>query len=437
MSNSKVFSDFTFDPSLVEKVGSTYRLKSQISPTETYFIPLTSDLNALRGASAPIATVNSPAIVDGKLDLSGGVVKSVDYSPAAMITGDPLKGCIRLKYIPDYSGTPSGNRYMVMSTKEATSNNFVCIFHNGLGDLLLNIRNPTGGNIVNMSRPWAPVEGVTYEIEAHWDILTGDNRIYVDGIQLGATDTSTGTKTFTDMDFIRIGNNANSSNDNDCFIWDVQLFSEPQHFVNFSSEIPRTIALENYADATLQSTESLSVGEVKAASLAFSATGSDSVTLSAVDSAGASYAVLGAPLGFLPDDTYTFEVDLTSFDGTTTPEFDFFDLEYVPANEVEYVRVYGFFRDGQSVPASKKIVAKSSSPISVAGTSMSVNEVKADFNSGFDSRGYFYLDLPKTLPGIKYQVTESWEDSRGESQTRSYDIEVSSSGYLNITSIIS
>lgn len=223
-------------------VGSTNALsglyqKATVNEDCSAYATYTSSINFSfsRGTNTGTAT-GGAAITANRLDLTGGGVKYVDYAGA--LNGDyTQQGAIKFKLRPNYSGNPpSDYTFFTISQAAGSTNNLITLFHrNSDQNLRLRILDSTGTAIMQTSLGlWAPVSGTTYEIELNYNITTGATRLYVDGLQFGATNTSTGTRS-SNITLVRVGSNQTGADSNDCYIEDFMIFDWVQHTTNYTS----------------------------------------------------------------------------------------------------------------------------------------------------------------------------------------------------------
>lgn len=249
---------FTYDNTKAEFTAGVCRQTDQRPANATFGATYTSSINGNWGGGTLTGTAFGGATVGGgKLDLKGGTVKYVDYSGTGN-AGSPQVGCIRFKYTPNYSGVPSSDQNMFcISLGLDNDNNSLVIRHNSVtGNIFLRTCNSTGNYIdANVQvGAWSPVSGTEYEIEYNYDFTAGAGRIFINGVQIGSTTTSTGTRT-SSIGNIRIGN-FNTSNFTANFeINDFEIFSTVQHTANYTSGyvLPEYIYSESVVIAPIQS----------------------------------------------------------------------------------------------------------------------------------------------------------------------------------------
>lgn len=225
---------FTYDNTKAEFVGGVCRQKSNRPTGTTFGTTYTTDVNGSWGDGVLTGTASGGATVSGgKLNLKGGTQKYVTYN-AANNAPNTQTGCIRLKYTPNYSGVPVGNRYLFdWYSNPANDSNSLQIFHNaGTGNLYARLCDNLGNYIfANLLAAWVPVSGTEYEFEFNFNFTTGATRLFVDGVQIGTTITATGTRTAPT--YLRIGVAHDLSNSDGEFN-DIIIFSTVQHVGNYT-----------------------------------------------------------------------------------------------------------------------------------------------------------------------------------------------------------
>lgn len=230
---------FVFDPALIEISGALARLKDIKPANATFYAGFHINENAEYGNGVLICTLNGgAAIVAGWLDLTGGAGKWADYD--AVLNADSQQvGCIRFKYKPNYSG-PSDKCLISINEIGGTGlANLIQIIQSSDGNIYWEIKDSSSNPIIVLSPlgAWSPVAETEYEFEMNYDITTGATRLFIDGVQLGATDTSTGTR--TGVGILRLGIAWNLTGISDGSFREVIFFNVVKHTANFASELPR------------------------------------------------------------------------------------------------------------------------------------------------------------------------------------------------------
>ena len=233
---------FTFDAAKTEFVGGVCRQKDQRPSDATFGITYTADINGNWGNGVLTGTGVSATVSGGKLNLKGGTQKYVTYDAVGNAPNTQV-GCIKLKYTPNYSGTPATNRYLFdLYTNPANDVNSLQIYHNaGTGNLYARLCDNAGNYIYNGTLGvWNPTAGTEYEFSFNFDFTTGATRLFIAGTQFGTTIIQTGTR--TTPSYLRIGAAHDLSNSDGEFN-DVLVFSTVQHTSNYTQGyiVPETI----------------------------------------------------------------------------------------------------------------------------------------------------------------------------------------------------
>lgn len=202
----------------------------------TFFNDYNTDEDANYGVGVLTgALIGGATVAAGRLNLKGGTLKYVDYS--AIGNADSLQvGCIRYDYIPDYSGSPIATRVFFALTQAASNgNNRIQLTHLNSGVIRFIIADNTGSTIFQADLgAWSPTLGQSYEFEINWDITTGASRVFIDGTQIGTTQTATGTRSSA-VGLLRTGTNHTAANTSDSEFDNFSVFSTVQHTANYVS----------------------------------------------------------------------------------------------------------------------------------------------------------------------------------------------------------
>lgn len=225
---------FVYDSSKVEFVGGQVQQK-EIIPNATFGANYNTDINGNWGNGTLTGTaVGGASVAGGKLDLKGATIQYVDYN--AVGNADSLQiGAIKFNVTPNYSGSPSGSQvFFSLAQAAGNGNNRIQLTHISTGILRLNVEDNVGATIILADLgTWVPVLGTEFEFEINWDITTGATRVFIDGIQFGATATATGLRSGT-VGLLRVGNNHVGSRTADFEINDFIVFSAVQHIANYT-----------------------------------------------------------------------------------------------------------------------------------------------------------------------------------------------------------
>lgn len=188
------------------------------------------------GSLTPSATNASPGVTSGKLDLTANTSQWVEYAPTAVESATQT-GAIRFRYTPNYSGTPTNPMEIVGIGNTGNSINQVVIEHFNDGSIYFEMWDSLGSIIFSFGSPYSAVSGTMDEFEFNWDITAGATRVFQNGTQLGATNTSTGSRT-TSIGGLWVGTNPQlAANGSNFSITDLVVYDAVQHTTTFSSPI--------------------------------------------------------------------------------------------------------------------------------------------------------------------------------------------------------
>lgn len=226
--------DFVFDSSLVEFVAGLIRQKDQRQTAAIEGITYTSSVNSNWIAVAPTLT-GSPVLTGGKLACLGGGNVSAKYSDA-QYGALANTGAVRLRYTPNYSGSPAANTTIFEFAPTSGNASKLLLIHGSTGALRLTAYNSAGTAVHTAAAlsvtPWAPVSGTEYEIELDWDSSTGAITAFINGVLYGSTPATTFTRGTTATEFY-IGAGTTYPVANGSFN-DVLIFSAVQHTATYT-----------------------------------------------------------------------------------------------------------------------------------------------------------------------------------------------------------
>ncbi len=225
---------FVYDNTKAEFTGSKVQQKDQRPAGATFFAAYTTNINASWSTGVGTGTAaGGAAVSSGKLDLKGGTQKYVTYS-AVGNAPNTQTGCVELKYKPNYSGVPAGNRYLFDIYSDPLNDyNSLQIYHNtASGNIYLRLCDTLGNYIYNgFLGVWTPVSGTEYTFSFNFDFTAGATRLFINGTQFGATVTNTGTRIAAT--YFRVGAAHDLSNSDGEFD-DIAVYSTVQHTVNYT-----------------------------------------------------------------------------------------------------------------------------------------------------------------------------------------------------------
>ena len=195
--------------------------------TASFFARLNSSASANFSDGVGTATVTNTATFSDWMRLGSGAY--VNY-PAASNVVFPQAGCVRLK-VSRGSGT-----LFSISESVSSSNNLIRLRWGGSNgnELLLTIKDSAGSNIINDVSFGAVdlYDKGLFLVELNYDITNGVTRIFVNGAQIGATNTSTGTRD-TSIGKFTLGANFDNGNTLSSLYSNLEVYSEPQNTASY------------------------------------------------------------------------------------------------------------------------------------------------------------------------------------------------------------
>lgn len=231
-------SEYDYDDTLIDISGGTPKLIYREPPANaTFYASYIADINGSWGNGILAGTAYGGASVsNGKLNLKNGTIQYIEYN-ADQNSDSQQTGCIRFKVIPNYTGSPVTQQVFIdIFQTDGIYRNRISIYHGTGGNLWIRIRDQNSTTKVNQGYTWSPIANTEYEIELNWDGTIGATRLFIDGVQLGPTNTTT----FIRNDLIglmRIGANYNLSEQNPDFeINDMLIYSIVQHTANYTPD---------------------------------------------------------------------------------------------------------------------------------------------------------------------------------------------------------
>lgn len=224
--------DYTYDAAEIEVTGGVAQLLAKTYSNELFFVDFNEDNNpnANRASGNKYATSVAAPISSGYLDLTGGTQTYVSYD-SDNLAGFTNTGCVRIGFVPDYSGSPPSGQYLFSTSSNSGNTNIFIVQHELSGNMRIQIFNSAGGGLVDINAAFVAVSGQAYVLEVNFDITSGASRLFIDGVQLGATSTSIGTR-IENQNRFNIGISHSLNGVTSVKIDYLQLFSEVQNTAN-------------------------------------------------------------------------------------------------------------------------------------------------------------------------------------------------------------
>jgi len=407
--------NYTYNTDDIEVTGGYGQLVNQ-APDTTCLALYTNNVNLSVANGSTIGTaVGGASVSGGKLDLTGGTLKYVNYN-ADLNADSQQVGAIRFGYIPNYSGAPASTQYLITISKaDSDGDNNIFIRHASSGTMEIRIVDSTGANIVDAGLlSWSPTSGTEYEFELNWDITSGATRLFINGTQTGSTQTGTGTRD-SSIALFRIGTNYIPTVSPNFSINYIQVFDAVQHTSNYTASGPDLLYV---TDTPKIKPASTITAEELSNFIATSITGSSSNVSYTMEVSGTERYWTGSAwttsTGYPQTNTFTelssnlSELDLsggktarpvvylTSLDGITNPQIDTMTLSYdfygPNPGDPSLCIVNGYLRDANNIAlagAQIYVVPKTSQFID--GKNIYVPGKKVLTSSSSD--GYFEISL--------------------------------------------
>lgn len=227
---------FSFDAQRAEFISGSIRKKDQRPTSSVIGATFTSsaNLNWSSGAGSLGAIVSGGSVSGGKLVLTGSGNSFAKYNNSD-IGAISSQGAIKFKITPNYSGSPASNLGIFSLSNGVNSNNKIALIHAAAGTLRF-IANDSAGtavyNQVFFGSLWAPVIGTTYEFELNWNSVTGEVRLFIDGLLKGQLEVIPYTRQ-VGASVLEIGAFPSFPNSNESFD-DIVIFSLAQHTAPYS-----------------------------------------------------------------------------------------------------------------------------------------------------------------------------------------------------------
>lgn len=182
---------FVYNAALAEFVGGLVRQKDQRPANGVAGATYTSskNLNWITSGSLVATDIGAPVLAGGKLQCLGGGNNGVRYDNANLGASGNV-GAMRIRYTPNYSGTPAANMTIFEFAPTSGNNDRMVLFHSVSGGTLRLTAYTSVGTVkhsaVVFGVAWVPVAGTEYELELNWDTVAGVVRLFVNGALQGA-----------------------------------------------------------------------------------------------------------------------------------------------------------------------------------------------------------------------------------------------------------
>jgi len=185
----------------------------------------------------------------------GGAVRYVDFTGEGNLHWTSPAITIATEYRPEYSGTPLAKRTLWSVGRNADYKNYVELYHSNVdGHLKCLCYDSLGVQIADWDFGlFDPTAMTYYDIELNMDLNpTSATRLFIDGVQLGATMLETGTRS-DEVDFIRLGSDKAGTAGFDGYLDEFVIYPTIQHIADFTppvAELPQTIYVTDMPSIT-------------------------------------------------------------------------------------------------------------------------------------------------------------------------------------------
>jgi len=216
--------------------------------------------DAVAAVLGALADFSCPSTGTGTIlctDANGGIVTDAvngDLGGAWAISTDtqgenPQVGCIRFTW--HYYGEMTGTKGIcAVSKSNASDDNLIYIYTDTLDQINVQVNDSAGATLFDVTFGDVQAAGIFKGpniVEFNYDLTVGANRLFINGTQLGATNTTTGTRDTT-IDYIILGNRrdgaAGIGTAGDArYLYDFAIFDTVQHTADYT---PYEFQPENY-----------------------------------------------------------------------------------------------------------------------------------------------------------------------------------------------
>lgn len=189
--------NFSFVASKIEVTTDAHLLQN---PNLTFAAlwGTTGQLDADVSDGDPTATPSGAGtLVWNGADFRGvGVGNNIGYLSASTTTV-ANQGTVRVKFAPDYNGSPTTDVELITLAESIVlvNNSNILLLHLSTGGIFVRMRDAAGVQIFQQDfGSFVAVQNQSVEVEFSWDLVAGTNRAFVAGVLLGAIETTTGTR---------------------------------------------------------------------------------------------------------------------------------------------------------------------------------------------------------------------------------------------------
>jgi len=226
-------SGFTYDNTKAEFTGGKVQQKSQVPANATFGATYTNDINGIWGDGILTGTpIGGASVISNRLDLSNNDIRYVNYDANGNADSQQTI-TIKGKYTFNYTGSaPATNELFCITKENGSLINLIRLYHTSTM-LFWQIYDQSGASILSQSETFSPVVDTQYEIALCIDLDTPATRLFVDGVQLGSTNTSGGIRS-ADIGLLRIGSDRSGIQKSNLYLEDFVVYNNIQYVANYT-----------------------------------------------------------------------------------------------------------------------------------------------------------------------------------------------------------
>ena len=233
---------YTYDATKAEFISNILRQKDQRPNGWLFFATYATVVNGDWGKGSLTATnYGNVPIAGAYLDAEGYGGKYLTYPAASNAPGQT--GTIRTIFNPQFSGHPNDKIGIFVFSKTTVDSTDLCQITIGTdGSLTIQINDDGNNPIINYNIPYSWTANTDYEIELNYDLILGATRLFINGSQVGVTQTGTGTRTATNVGYFAVADYVGGSNYAKQMYKDFLVCGAVQHTANYTpgAVIPTT-----------------------------------------------------------------------------------------------------------------------------------------------------------------------------------------------------
>ena len=224
---------FTFNTNYTEFSGGQCQQKDLRPANATCWAKFSADLNLNYGGGTLSGTAGGSETIDsGYLKFTGVAGQQVSFSGTNNFTSTQT-GCVKFIYRPQYAGTPATNQIIFDAAEaDAASTNRISLQHLTNTYLRLNITDSSDVTYTHSFAIWTPTINTDYEIEINYDLTTGVQQLFIDGVLTGTDGTLTLTR--GSVGLLRVGGDYSGGDSPNFWIKDFICYDAVQHTATYT-----------------------------------------------------------------------------------------------------------------------------------------------------------------------------------------------------------